>query len=70
MSERDPATSALQRLHIAHANYLMACSARTRTRELLDDAIRHASDVGLSHAEIGRTIGATGQRVGQIVAEA
>lgn len=69
MPDRDPTASALQRLHIAHANYQMACTAKTRTRELLDEAIRHASDVGLSHAEIGRTIGATGQRVGQIVAE-
>lgn len=70
MADRDPIASALQRLHIAHANYEMSCSAKTRTRELLDDAIRGAAAAGMSHAEIGRAIGATGQRVGQIVADA
>lgn len=69
MARKDPAASALQRLHVAHANYELACAAKSRTRELLDAAIRLASDAGLSHAEIGRAIGATGQRVGQIVSE-
>lgn len=69
MPDRDPTASALQRLHVALANYQMATAAKTRTRELLDEAIRHAADAGLTRAEIGRVIGATGQRVSQIVAD-
>jgi hypothetical protein len=65
----DPAAIALQRLHVAQANYRMACQARISTRELLDEAVRQGSEAGLSKAEIGRAIGTTGQRISQILSE-
>ena len=65
----DPAAIALQRLHVAQANYRMACDAKQTTRELLDEAVRQGSAAGLSKAEIGRAIGTTGQRISQILAE-
>jgi hypothetical protein len=68
--QKDPTAEPMHRLLVAHANYEMACAAKTTTRELLDGAIVKAAAAGLSHAEIGRAIGATGQRIGQIVAEA
>lgn len=58
----------MHELLVAHANYHMAVAAKTRTRDLLDGAIVKAANAGLSHAEIGRAIATTGQRVGQIVA--
>lgn len=64
----DPAAVAMQRLHVADANYRMALDARMKTRELLDEAIRLASAAGLSNAEIGRALGFTGQRISQILA--
>ena len=63
----DPAAIALQRLHVAQANYRMACDARTTTRALLDEAVRQGAEAGLSNAEIGRAIGTTGQRISQIL---
>ena len=64
---KDPQAHALHRLYVAQANYEMACEAKTKTRELLDKAIVMASEAELSNAEIGRAVGATGQRIGQIV---
>lgn len=69
MAKRDPAAEALHRLYIAHANYEAAIDAKTRTRELLDEAVVKAAVAGLSKAEIGRAIGSTGQRIGQIIKE-
>lgn len=65
---KDPKAHALHRLYVAHANYELALEAKTKTRELLDRAIQEASNAGLSNAEIGRAVGASGQRIGQIVA--
>lgn len=67
---RDPAANALHRLFVAHASYDAACTAKTRTRELLDKAILKAFEAGLSKAEIGRAVGASSQRIGQVIAEA
>ena len=62
-----PTAEPLARLLVADANYDLACQAKTTTRAQLDAAIVKAAAAGLSHAEIGRAIGATGQRVGQII---
>jgi hypothetical protein len=66
---KDPTAEPLARLLVAHANYELACQAKTATRSQLDGAIVKAAAAGLSHAEIGRAIGATGQRIGQIIAD-
>lgn len=65
---KDPGANALHRLYVAHANYELACDAKTTTRDLLDRAVMKASEAGLSNAEIGRAIGTTGQRIGRILA--
>jgi len=65
---KDPAAHALHRLYVAQANYELACEAKTQTRLNLDRAIIDAAKAGLSNAEIGRCVGASGQRIGQIVA--
>ena len=67
---KDPHAEAWHRLHVCHSNYVMACSSKELTRTMLDEAIRNAAEAGLSNAEIGRAIGTTGQRVGQIVSAA
>lgn len=69
MARRDPAADALHRLYVAQANYDAALTAKARTRELLDKAIAKAYMAGLSKAEIGRAVGSSPQRIGQIVAE-
>ena len=64
---QDPGAHALHRLYVAQANYEMACEAKATTRALLDRAIFWASEAGLTNAEIGRAVGSTGQRIGQII---
>ena len=64
---RDPRVSAMQRLHVAVANYTMA---KRTTRDLLDTAICKASAAGMTKVDIAEVVGSTSQRIGQIVAAA
>ena len=65
---RDPRVSAMQRLHVAVANYTMATEAKRTTRDLLDAAICKASAAGMTKVDIAEVVGSTSQRIGQIVA--
>jgi DNA-binding transcriptional regulator LsrR (DeoR family) len=66
----DRKAESFHRLFVAHANYEAAKVAKEKNREQLDRAIQLAHEAGLSKAEIGRALGMSGQRVGQIIQEA
>lgn len=66
---RDPRIVAIQRLAEKRAKLDAATALAKRARAELDAAIRHAVDVGLTTADVGRRLGVSRTRVSQILAQ-